>query len=143
MSMFLKLNDDPDYINAVKVLYISPLGQDYEITFQGGKKIILPAGQTPWVATMCGFLVALKSGDIINVEHIVSIDTERSQLTLTMSDGKEFPLIQQEVLKLMGADEKENGEMHNEKGESVATHLNNRIAFLQSCGKTCENYKKL
>ena len=141
MSMFLKLNDDPDYINAVKVLYVVPAGQDYEITLEGGKKFAMPAIQYPWLPTMCGFMISLKSGVLVNNNHIVAIGTDRGQLSLIMSDAMEFPISQGEVVGLMGDDEKQNGEIKN--GEFHSTHFNNRIAFLKSCGETCEEYKKL
>lgn len=138
--MFIRLKSE-SHIDAVKIVSISANNENYLIEMRAGPKMALSSSEYAWLIKICGFLIELKSGDVINTFEIVSIDFRDGVPMVCLSTGTIFELTPQEVISLMGAEEKQNGEVKNGHCESL--NLENRIAFLESKNVNNEDYKKI
>ena len=126
--MFIKL-ENGIHINAKKIMSIEPKEQGYSIKMLSGPGISLSTEQFPWLAKICGFLIQLKSGSVINTFAIVAITFRDKTPVLILEDGSAFETTEAESLSLMGRCER--------------IDLANRIQFLQSKNIPCEDYKRL
>lgn len=138
--MFVKLKNE-NHIDAVKIVSISTDKDNYLIEMKSGPKIELLASEFTWLVKICGFLIELKSGDVINILEIVSIGIRDGVPIIYLSNGSIFELTLEEVILLMGNEEKQNGEVKN--GQCPSMNLENRIEFLESKNINNEGYKKL
>ncbi|OQA61427.1 MAG: hypothetical protein BWY41_00107 [Candidatus Atribacteria bacterium ADurb.Bin276] len=126
--MFIKLKDG-SHINATKIMSIHSDQNDYRIRMLSGEDILLDASQFQWVCKICGFLIQLKNGVIINTLAIVAIQPRNRILVLTLDNGSTFDLVDEEAFALMG--------------ECQCMNLEQRILFLQGKNVPCDDYKKL
>ena len=126
--MFIQLKSQ-SHIDATKVMSIAIDGNKYTLKTQNGGLFDVTAEEFPWLVKICGFMIELKSGVVINLKAIENVSLLNDVWTVSLSDGDVFALTKTESDFLMS--------------ECKCMNLEARILQLQGYGVLPDDYKKI